>query len=69
MGKQTFQFPEFLRIIDDDINEEEQIFVLTAEVGEDVPEGMGCFLLQETSNECFGRRGATRIVITDNDRE
>ena len=65
----TFQFPEFFRVIDDNINEMDQIFVLAVEIGADVPIGSGCFLLAAERTECFGRHGATRIIIKDNDRK
>ena len=61
-GRQTFQFPEFFRVIDDNINEMDQIFVLSVEAGADVP----CFLL---GSQCSRRQGATRIIIRDNDRK
>ena len=69
IGTQTFQFPEFFRVIDDNINEMDQIFVLAVEIGPDVSIGSGCFLLAAERTECFGRHGATRIIIKDNDRK
>ena len=69
IGTQTFQFPEFFRVIDDNINEMDQIFVLAVEIGADVSIGSGCFLLAAERTECFGRHGATRIIIKDNDRK
>ena len=52
---------------------------MTAEIGSDVPsncfvKGVGlsdcsCFQISFGENECFGRRGATEIRITDNDRK
>ena len=69
IGTQTLQLPEFFRVIDDNINEIDQIFVLAVEIGADVPIGSGCFLLAAERVECFGRHGATRIIIKDNDRK
>ena len=69
MGTQTFCIPEFFRVIDDNINEMDQIFVLAVEIGADVPIGLGCFLLAAETAECFGRHGATRIIIKDNDHK
>ena len=69
IGTQAFQFPEFFRVIDDNINEMDQIFVLAVEIGADVPIGLGCFLLAAETAECFGRHGATRIIIKDNDHK
>ena len=65
-GRQTFQFPEFFRVIDDNLNEMDQIFVLSVEAGADVPVGSGCFLL---GSQCSRRQGAMRIIIRDNDRK
>ena len=76
-GTQVFQIPEFFDIIDDIIDEDAQSFALVAEIGDDVPfncymEGIGltdcsCFQIQEGETDCFGRRGATTIRITDDD--
>ena len=64
---------------DDIINEVEQSFALTAEIGDDVPDncyvaGIGltdcsCFQTQAGAIPCFGRSGATEIRISDNDRK
>ena len=66
---QILELTNILNIYDDDINEEDQIFVLAVELGPDISVGMGCFLLHRDSSECVGQLGATRIVIQDNDRE
>ena len=77
-GFQTFELPEFFRIVDDDINEVKQSFALVAEIGPDVTatcdvDGIisecSCFQTADGEIECFGRSGATEIKITDNDRE
>ena len=34
-----------------------------------MPDRVACFQLQAGETECFGRRGATEIRITDNDRK
>ena len=67
-GSLTFTVPEFFRIVDDNIDEDEQSFAIVAEIGDDVPDGISCFQLGVGLTECFGRRGATEIRITDNDR-
>ena len=61
------------------INEVEQSFALTAEIGDAVPsncfvEGVGlsdcsCFLTPNSVSLCFRQSGATEIRITDNDRK
>ena len=68
-GIQTFQLPEFFTVVDDNINENDQIFAVIVEIGADVPEGTGCFLLQPGAIQCVGKGGATRVIIRDNDRE
>ena len=55
-------FPFLFQVIDD---EYEQSFAIVAELGPDVPDRIAYFQLQ--AGECFGRRGATDIRITDND--
>ena len=69
---QAFVIPEFFQVVDDDIGEVEQSFAIVAEFGPDVievPFNFSCFQLQAGETECFGRRGATEIRITDNDRK
>ena len=66
---QVFELPNFFQVIDDDINEIEQSFAIVAELGPDVPDRIACFQLQAGDSGCFGRRGATEIRITDNDRK
>ena len=56
-------------IVDDDIDEDEQSFAVVAEIGPDVPDYVSCFQLGVGQTECFGRRGATEIRISDNDRK
>ena len=71
-GAQEFELPNFFQVIDDDIDEVEQSFAIVAEIGPDVTEvpfNFSCFQLQTTDPECFGRRAATEIRITDNDRK
>lgn len=57
-----------LSIIDDDINELEQSFVLLAELGPEVPSDAACFRHSESTDQCNGRIGAVEIRIRDNDR-
>ena len=78
-GFQTYTIPTFFTVVDDNINEVEQSFAIVAEIGDDVPsncfvEGVGssdcsCFQTGVGETQCFGRRGATRIRIIDNDRK
>ena len=71
-GVQEFELPNFFNVVDDDIDEVEQSFAIVAELGPDVTEvpfNFSCFQLQAGETECFGRRGATEIRITDNDRK
>ncbi|CAI8019898.1 hypothetical protein GBAR_LOCUS11919 [Geodia barretti] len=44
IGTQTVFLPEFFRVIDDNINEMDEIFVLAVEIGADVSIGSVCFL-------------------------
>ena len=67
-GRRTFPVPTFFTISDDDIDEDEQSFVIVADIL-DVPEDISCFQTHEGGTICFGTRGATEIRITDNDRE
>ena len=64
----SYEITQFFTIHDDDIDEDEQSFAIVAEIGLDVPDGISCFQLGVGSADCFGRRGATEIRITDNDR-
>ena len=56
-------------MVDDDIDERTQLFVLLAEIGQDVPTNTSCFQISAGRTGCFGRRGGTVIIITDNDRK
>ena len=66
-GSLTFTVPEFFTIVDDDIDENEQIFAIVAEIGPDVSKNINCFIMGNALTECLGRRGATEIRIADND--
>ena len=71
-ARTVFEVPNFFEVKDDDINENEQSFAIVAELGPDVTEvpfNFCCFKLQAADPGCFGRRGATKIRITDNDRK
>ena len=63
----TFEIPEFFCIIDDDVNEVEQSFAVVAEIGADVPDSVSCFQIGPGFPDCYGRLGATKIRIADND--
>ena len=65
----TFELPPYFTINDDNIDENEQSFAIVAEIGRDVPENISCFQTAVRETDCFGRRGATEIKITDNDRK
>ena len=70
----TFQIPpsnmsSLITINDDNIDEDDQSFAIVAEIGPDVPENISCFQTTVGATSCFGRRGATEIRITDNDRK
>ena len=68
-GVTGFQIQQFFIINDDNIDEDEQSFAIVAEIGPDVPENISCFQTAVGEKDCFGRRGATEIRITDNDRK
>ena len=65
----NFEIPQFFSVVDDNIDEDEQSFAIVAEIGPDVPDGVSCFQTAVGETDCFGRRGATEIRITDNDRK
>ena len=64
----TFTIPKLFQVVDDNVNEIEQSFVLVAQLGPDVPDEFACFQTQVGVTECLGRKGATEIKIVDNDR-
>ena len=59
----VFEIPS--SIIDDEIDEFEQSFILVAEIGSDVPDSFVCFQRQATGDtDCLGRRaGSTEIKL------
>jgi hypothetical protein len=63
----TIQLPSFFHIVDDTVNENEESFVLVAEVGGDTPDDAVCFKRHINDTTCHGRVGATLIVISDDD--
>ena len=52
---------------DDEINEIDQRFALVGVLGDDVPDRFACFQRRTGDSLCFGRTGATTIIIWDND--
>ena len=66
-NRMSFEIQKFFTIADDDINEVQQTFAIIADII-DVPENISCFM-HAIGYSCYGRRGATAIRITDNDRE
>ena len=65
-----FEIPSSVTdIIDDEIDEFDQSFILVAEIGSDVPDSFVCFQRQAVGTGCMGRAGATEIRIGDNDGE
>ena len=67
-NRRSYTTEHFFNISDDNIDENEQRFAIVAEIGPDVPDGVSCFQTYVGATECHGRRGATEIRITDNDR-
>ena len=67
----VFEIPASVTtIIDDEIDEFEQSFILVSEIGSEVPESFLCFQRQAVGDDaCFGRSGATEVRILDNDGE
>ena len=64
----VFEIPSSVTdIIDDEIDEFDQSFILVAEIGDDVPDSFVCFQRQAIGDICMGRAGATEIRIVDND--
>ena len=54
-------------IINDNINENKQSLVLVAQVTEETPEDVVCFMRHGRDSECHGNVGATLINIIDDD--
>ena len=67
-NRRSYTIEQFFNISDDNIDEDQQSFAIVAEIGPDVPDGISCFQTEWGGGECHGRRGATEIRITDNDR-
>ena len=73
----SFTLPQFFSVVDDDINEFQQSFAVVAEIEPDVTNSCyvddvgitdcSCFQIEIGGTNCYGRRGATQICITDND--
>ena len=63
----TFMIPEMFNVTDDDIHESLQRFALVAQLGSDIPDRFACFQRDINDTECFGKSGATQIIIEDND--
>ena len=65
----VFEIPSSVtHIIDDEIDEFDQSFILVAEIGSDVPDSFVCFQRQAIGDTgCRGRAGATEIRIVDDD--
>ena len=66
----TFQLPIYIVpfITNDNINENEQSFVLVAQVIEDTLEDAVCFMRHGRDSECHGNVGATLLInIIDDD--
>ena len=68
-NSESINIPAFFTVIDDDVDEDEQSFAIVAEIGPDVPDGVSCFQTALGETDCHGRRGATEIRITDDDRK
>ena len=68
-NSESFTISEVIPTVDDDLNEDTQSFAVVVEIGQDVPEGISCFQSGIGESECHGRKGATEIIIFDNDRK
>ena len=68
-GFETVHLPQFFTVFNDDVDEHMQTFAIVAEIGGDVPDGVGCFMINSTHPHCYGRRGAITIEIIDNNRK
>ena len=66
-NSRSFEIPTFFTINDDNIDENEESFVIFAEIL-DIPENITCFLSPFGIIPC-SRLGATEIIIADNDRK
>ena len=66
-NRRDYTIEDSVQVFDDFIDEVEQSFALIAELGPDVSDRYACFQRKENEDTCLGRRGATRISITDND--
>ena len=51
-NRELYEIERFLVIVDDNIDEDQQSFVIVAEIGPDVPDGVSCF---QTTEQCHGR--------------
>ena len=65
-GTEKFELPNTFSF-DDEINEIDQSFALVGVLGDDVPDRFACFQRRTGDPNCFGRIGATTIIIEDND--
>ena len=63
----TYILPIFFKSVDDEVNEIEQSFAVIAHIGDDVPLDVGCFKVTNEATECFGRYGAFKVNIIDDD--
>ena len=68
-NSESFTISEIIPTVDDDLDEDTQSFAVVAEIGQDVPEGISCFQSGTGESGCHGRKGATEIIIFDNDRK
>ena len=62
-GSQKLNIHQFFTIVDDDINEPAESFVIVAEI-ENVSENIRCFNVT-VGSDCNGQRGATEIRINN----
>ena len=65
----SYDVRDFLSIVNDNVDEDEQSFAVVAEIGRDISDEISCFQTLVGQAECFGRQGATQIRIVDNDRK
>ena len=63
----SYEVGNLVEVLDDNIDEDWQSFVVLAQLRSDVPDGVSCFQITEGAAQCHGRQGATDIRIIDND--
>ena len=65
-GRKEIEVPQFLNILDNDINELEKRFIVIAELGDEIRNNTGYFQRQDI---LFSTNDTLEIRIIDNDRK